>query len=181
MKTLKFIGLFLAALVAVPLVVALFISTKIKVEREIQINKPVQEVFQYIVLLRNQENYSKWATMDPDTKHTFRGTDGQVGFVSAWDSKKDDVGAGEQEILSITPNVKIDYELRFTRPFSSVSKTSFYTEKINENATNVKWAYEGSMPYPTNLTLLFMDFNNLLGNDFQYGLKKLKSILEEDV
>ena len=51
--------------------------------------------------------------MDPDMKKTYRGTDGTVGFVSAWDSEKDDVGKGEQEIIKITDGERIDYELRF--------------------------------------------------------------------
>ncbi|WP_254500404.1 hypothetical protein, partial [Salmonella enterica] len=71
-------------------------------EREITINKSRQEVYDYIKYLKNQNNFSKWAKMDPAMKTEFRGTDGTVGFVSAWESAKKDVGKGEQEIKNLT-------------------------------------------------------------------------------
>ena len=40
--------------------------------------------------------------MDPNIKTDFRGTDGTVGFISAWDSNNiKNVGKGEQEILNM--------------------------------------------------------------------------------
>ncbi len=46
-------------------------------------------------------------------KTEYRGTDGTVGFVSAWDSPVRDAGKGEQEITKIDDGKRIDYELRF--------------------------------------------------------------------
>lgn len=34
-------------------------------------------------------------------KREFRGEDGTVGFVAAWDSENPDAGKGEQEIIGI--------------------------------------------------------------------------------
>ena len=101
MKMLMKILIASAILIAIPLIVALFVKKDYAVEREITINKPKQEVFDYVKLLKNQDNYSIWATMDPNMKKTYRGTDGTVGFVSAWESKVDSVGVGEQEIKKI--------------------------------------------------------------------------------
>ena len=89
-----YVLLFLAAL---PLVVALFVKKDYNVEREIVINKSVNEVFSFIKYLKNQDSYSKWAMMDPQMKKTYRGTDGEIGFVSAWESNMKEVGFGEQE------------------------------------------------------------------------------------
>lgn len=52
------------------------------------------------------------------------------------------------------------------------------TEAVGENQTKVTWGFDGSMAYPSNLMLLFMDFEELIGDDFQTGLQKLKTILE---
>ena len=71
------------------------------------------EVFDYVKYLKNQDNFSKWASMDPDMQKTYRGTDVTVGFVSAWASDNPDVGVGEQEIKAITAGQRIDFELRF--------------------------------------------------------------------
>ena len=94
MKILKIILIVVAVLVAIPLILALFVKKTYSVEREITIGKPQQEVFDYIKFLKNQNNFSKWATMDPAMKQEFRGTDGQAGFVSAWESKDKRCGQG---------------------------------------------------------------------------------------
>jgi len=44
-------------------------------ERQITINRPKDEVFDYIKHLSNQKNYDTWHKMDPDAQTTTRGTD----------------------------------------------------------------------------------------------------------
>lgn len=83
MNILKKILIAIAMLIAAVLLAALFIKKDYAVEKQIVINKPKQTVFDYIKLLKNQDNYSKWAMMDPNMTKTYRGTDGTVGFVSA--------------------------------------------------------------------------------------------------
>lgn len=175
---LKKILYVLAFLIIVPLIIALFVRKQYSVEREIVINKPKQQVFDYVKLLANQNNYSKWAKMDPAMKKTFSGDDGTVGFVSAWESKVDSVGVGEQEIKKITEGERIDYEIRFMKPFRSTATSYMITEASSENETKVKWGFNGNMNYPMNLMLLFMDFEKMIGDDLQVGLNNLKSILE---
>jgi hypothetical protein len=43
----------------------------------------------------------------------------------------------------------------------------------------VTWAIYGKMKYPTNLSLLFMDMDALLGKDLSSGLSNLKVLLEK--
>tara|TARA_R100000935_G_C2797148_1_gene148707 strand:- start:315 stop:848 length:534 start_codon:yes stop_codon:yes gene_type:complete len=174
----KKILIILLVLIAIPLVVALFLPKDYSVEREIIINKPKQEVFEYVKYLKNQDNYSKWASMDPNMKKTYKGTDGTVGFVSAWESENDDVGSGEQEILKIEEGERIDFELRFIEPFESTSPAFMTTESVAENQTKVTWGFSGHMNYPMNLMMLFMDFEKMIGDDLESGLSNLKSELE---
>ena len=75
-------------IIAALLLAGLIISKEIKATKEIVINKPKDEVFNYIKYLKNQQNYSKWATLDPNIKNEFRGTDGQPGFVNHWVGNK---------------------------------------------------------------------------------------------
>lgn len=138
MRILKTILIAVGILIAVPLIVALFAKKDYEVEREIIIDKPKEEVFDYVKFLKNQDNYSKWATMDPEMKKTYRGTDGTVGFVSAWESDNKDVGIGEQEIKKITEGERIDFELRFFEPFESTEPAYMTTESVSENQTKVK-------------------------------------------
>lgn len=179
MKIIKKILIILAIVIAIPLLVALFVKKEYSVERDITINKPKQEVYNYIKYLKNQNNFSKWASMDPNMKKEFKGTDGTVGFVSAWESDKKDVGKGEQEIKNMHEGERIDYEIRFIRPFASIAPAYLATESAGDNQTKVKWGFNGHMPYPMNLMLVFMDMDKLIGGDLQTGLNNLKNILEK--
>lgn len=177
MKTLKKILLGVVGFIALLLIIALFVQKEYTIEREITINKSNNEVFSYLKHLKNQEKYSKWVMTDPNMKKDYRGTDGTVGFVYAWNGN-DQAGQGEQEIKEITEGKKIDIEVRFIRPFESIAKTPFTTEAISENQTKVKWGMTGGNPYPLNLMHLFMD--DVLGKDLEVSLTNLKTILEKE-
>src|SRR6476620_4415010 len=147
MKIVKRILVGAAVLVAVLLIVGLFVRTEFAVEREVIINKPKDDVFNYVRYLRNHDNFSKWAAMDPQMKKDYRGTDGTVGFVSAWESKNQDVGKGEQEIKKITEGERIDVEIRMRSPFQSTDPAYMTTESIGDNQTRVRSGYLGKMNY----------------------------------
>ena len=176
MKILKRIVLILIIIVAIPLVIALFVKKEYTVEREIIINKPQREVFDYVRFLKNQDNYNKWTRMDPNMKKDFRGTDGTVGFVYAWDGNSD-AGQGEQEIKDIRDGVSMDVELRFIRPFETTASAPFVTNALAPGKTSLKWGMKGKNPYPLNFMNLFMD--KMLGKDLESSLDTLKRILEK--
>lgn len=177
MKILKRIFAVIAIIIALVLIVALFVKKDYSVEREITINKPKDEVFNYIKYLKNQNNYSKWAKMDADLKQEFRGTDATVGFVSAWEGEKS--GKGEQEIVKIDDGRRIDYELRFIKPIKSKAPAYMTTEAEGASQTKVKWGFQGNMPYPWNIMRLFMNMEKMIGDDLQTGLNNLKVVLEK--
>lgn len=176
MKTLKTILIVVAIIIAIPLVIALFVKNEYAVEREITINKPKQEVFDYVKHLKNQDNYSTWVRMDPNMKKDFKGTDGTVGFVYAWNGNKD-AGKGEQEIKNITEGERVDVEVRFEEPFEGIASAPVTTEAVSENQTKVTWGMKGRSNYPMNFMNLFMD--DMLGKDLDTSLKALKAILEK--
>ncbi len=165
-------------IIAALLIAALFVPKGMKATREIIINKPNAEVFNYIRQLKNQDNYSKWGSMDPNMKKEYKGTDATVGFVSAWEGNKK-VGTGEQEITGIEEGKKLSTELRFIKPFKSIAQSSMTTEAVDNNSTKVSWGFEGSMNYPMNAMKLFMNMEKAIGNDFSTGLTNLKALLEK--
>lgn len=181
MKALKIIGLTLAGIIVLILITGLFIDGKYAVEREVTINKSKQEVFDYLKYLKNQDNFSVWAKMDPEMKKEFRGDDATVGFISAWDSKNPDAGKGEQKIIKIAEGERIDYELHFIEPFESTDYAYMTTEAVSENETKVKWGFNGKMKYPMNLMLLTMNMEEMLAPDLENSLSSLKTILEQQV
>lgn len=178
MKIFKKILLWFIAIIVIVLIVAAIAPADYYVERSIKIDKPSDEVFDYVVHLKNQDNFSVWAMMDPNMKKSFSGTDASVGFVSAWESQNEEVGKGEQEIMKIDPGKRIDFEIRFYEPFETTDKAFMITESISENETRVVWGFEGAFPYPSNLMLFFMSMDDQLGPSLGDGLENLKSILE---
>jgi hypothetical protein len=176
MKILKIILIVIGTLVALPFALALFIKKEYAVQREIVIDKSSGEVFEYIKYLKNQDSFSKWALQDPAMRKDFRGTDGSVGFVYAWDGPQ--AGKGEQEIKSITEGEGIQTELRFIKPFEGKGYARLVTAPVSAAQTKVTWSMEGRSSYPMNFMNLFM--GSLLGNDLQESLRNLKTVLETE-
>ncbi len=177
MQIMLLILIVIASLIALLLIIALFIKKEYTILRYITINKPKQHVFNYVKFLKNQDHFSKWVMQDPSMKKIFKGTDGTVGFVYAWESENKNAGKGEQEIMSIEEGETIEVEVRFEKPFAGIAKTPFRTESISENQTKVIWGMYGKSRYPMNLMNPFM--GNLLGKDLEISLATLKSNLEK--
>ena len=107
-------------------------------------------------------------------------TDGtSAGTEMVHDIINGNVGEGEQEIIKLEEGKRIDLELRFIKPFEATDKAYMTVTPSGEGATDVAWGFDGKMPYPMNLMLLFMDFDSMLGPDLDAGLKDLKAILEK--
>jgi hypothetical protein len=176
-----FIGIIIAlgGIIVLLLIIGLFVKKDYSVAKEIIVNKSKSVVFEYLKFLKNQNKFSVWASMDPNMKTEYRGTDGTEGFVSAWESENKNVGKGEQEILKIVNGERIDYEIRFIKPFASTSWANMIVASANENQTRVYWEFTGKMKYPTNLTLLFMNMEKMVGNDLEKGLQNLKTIMDK--
>lgn len=173
-------GIFvLFILICIPFLIALFSQERFLIEKEIIIDRPYTEVFNHIKYVKNQEKFSIWASMDPNMKRSYKGEDGRKGFIARWESKKENVGTGEQEIIKIDPYRRIDIELRFEEPFESISPTYIITQKETPYSTRVIWGFEGNIEYPMNMMLWFTDIETLMGNNLQLGLNNLKETLAE--
>ncbi|RYY34231.1 MAG: polyketide cyclase [Sphingobacteriaceae bacterium] len=179
MKILKGILIAVAAIIVLVLIAALFVKGEFDVTRNVVINKPKSEVYDYVKYLKNQNEFSKWARMDPNMKKEYRGTDGTVGFVSAWEGKADSVGKGEQEIKGIEPGKRIDYEIRFIKPMEAIAPAYIALDSVGVSQTKVTWNFHEKMNYPMNIVCAFMDIEDMIGADLQTGLNNLKGILEK--
>ncbi len=177
MKIVIIILIVLDAIIGLLLVIALFIRNEYSIKREITISRSTQAVYDFIKFLKNQELYSKWVMADPNMKREFKGTDGNISFVYAWDSQDKNVGKGEQEIIKLVEGERVDAEIRFIKPFEGVASTSMVIGPISENQVKVTWVMNGRNKYPMNLMIPFID--RLLGKDLELSLTNLKSILEK--
>ncbi|AMR31097.1 hypothetical protein A0256_06495 [Mucilaginibacter sp. PAMC 26640] len=168
----------IAAIIGVLLIVAIFTKADYSVEREIVINKPANQVFDYIKCLCNMDYYNKWVMQDPMARKDYKGEDGTEGFIYAWDSDNKG-GKGEQQIMKIEDAKKIDIRITFEKPFAAVSDSYLETTPADQRTTLLKWGFDSKMPYPMNAVLIFIDMGEILGKDLDISLGNLKRILED--
>ena len=166
----------LGAIIALIFIAGLFIGKNYNIERTVFIKQPKEKVFEFIRILNNQDYYNKWWMDDPQPKKTLRGTDGTVGFVTAWDNKGNQ--KGEQEIKKITEEQRIDFELRFEKPFKNTADTFLATTAVAEG-TNLSWGFSGKNKIPMNVIYKVFNLEKKLGDDMSEGLNRLKKVLEE--
>ncbi len=165
-------------IISLALILALFTKKDYIVERKITINQPVSVVYEYLIFLKNHKIFNAWFLKDLNMRETSKNTDGQIGYVLSYEGNKD-LGSGEQELIGLEKNKKVDIELRFLKPFKSSSKTPYELEKLSSSQTKVKWTICGKMNYPMNLALLFINMDSFLGKDVQQSLENLKTNLEK--
>jgi len=163
----------------VMMIAGVFIKKEYTITRDIIIDKPVEDVFAYLKFVKNQQFFSKWWMIDPNAKKTYTGVDGSEGFIAAWDSQNKQAGKGEQEMTKLTPGERIDYEIRFEKPFKGVAYSYITTYSTIPTSTKVTWVFYGVNKYPMNLMSALLKLNTMLGNDLQQSLQNLKNILEK--
>lgn len=176
MSILTTILLAIASLIALLLILALFMRKEHYVKREIVINAPRQKVFDYIKLLKNQDEFNEHAMAGADRKKEFKGTDGTVGYVYSWSGDKD-AGEGEKEIMSIVEGKRVEAEIRFVKPMVASARIIMETESISDNQTKVSWSNAGKLKYPISILIPAMEKSVAKGMDA--SLLNLKNRLEK--
>lgn len=166
-------------IIAIPFIVALFIKKEYSAESEIIIDRPNPVVFDYLKYLKNHESFSKWGQTNAHIVKQYFGSDGTVGFISAWESPDKRVGKGQQEIRKIAVSKRIDLELRILKPYPSVAHVYLTTDPVARNQTIVVWGFSSKMTYPMNLLLLF-NIKKMIQKDLSQGLVSLKQELEKE-
>jgi uncharacterized protein YndB with AHSA1/START domain len=170
----------IVALIVIVLIIASRQKDDFTVKRDITIRKPVSDVYNYAKLLKNGERFNKWMMADPDMKKDLRGVDGTVGFIYAWDSPKQQVGKGEEEIAKLVENSLIEHEIRFERPMKSVAKAVMELQRVDENTTVVTWSFINTMNLMMKVMHLFFNFEKLLAKDMVESLLNLKNNIEHN-
>ena len=168
--------LVLAGIIALLLILALFLKKEHYVKREIIINAPRQKVFDYVKLLKNQEEFNKHAMAAPDRKREFKGTDGTVGYIYSWSGDKN-AGVGEKEIKNIIEGKRIEAEIRFVKPMRATASIIMDTESLSDGQTQLSWSNSGTLKYPLNIMIPMMEKHVV--KDMDSSLSTLKNILEK--
>jgi glycerol-3-phosphate acyltransferase PlsY len=146
------------------------------VERSIVVNAPPQRIH---ALINNFHNWGRWSPYehrDPSLKRTFSGAGEGKGAVYDWEGNKN-VGTGRMEILETDPSSNVTIKLDFLKPFEAHNKAEFLFHPQG-NATSVTWRMSGPHMCMGRIMSVFMNFDRMVGKDFETGLVSLKQAAE---
>lgn len=168
------LGLILIATVIVAL--ALMRPDTFEVKRTIVIQAPPAKISGYLNDFHQWTVWSPWERLDPGMRRTFSGPPRGQGAVYAW-SGNDDVGEGRMEIVDDGAPSRIVIQLDFVKPFASHNQTVFELTPQG-GGTLVTWTMSGPTPFISKLVGLFVSMDDMIGGDFDKGLRQLKTAAE---
>lgn len=175
-KVLKFIGILIVLVIAFVLIAGLFLSKTYHVERDITINEPREKVWNNVSTLHGLHSWSPWIEADPNVKITYEGQDGAVGAAYKWEGNSE-VGMGVQTISKTEKSNSFGTHIHFIKPFDGEADSHIDLTDAG-SSTKATWSLDGKYSYPMNVMQLFMDMDKTIGDKYNTGLGKLKTICE---
>ena len=177
LKIIAIVAVAIAIAMAVVLVLAMTKPDSFRVQRSLTIKAPADALFALIDDFRRWGTWSPWENKDPEMKRTFSGAPNGKGAVYAWDGNKN-VGSGRMEILESLAPSNIVIKLDFFKPFEG-HNTAEFTLSPQGGSTTVVWVMHGPAPLMSRVMQVFMNFDSMIGKDFEQGLVNLRKATEQ--
>ena len=179
LEIIAIIAVVLAIAVAVVLVLAAMKPDSFSVRRSAPIQAPAERIFPWINDFQQWTKWSPWEDRDPAMKRSFGGSASGKGAVYAWEGNKN-VGSGRMEILDASSPSKIVIKLDFFKPFEAHNTAEFtFAPERDASTTNVIWVMQGPSSFMSKVMQVFMNFDAMIGRDFEAGLANLKRLAEQ--
>lgn len=178
LEIIAIVAVILAIVIAAVLVLASMKPDSFTVRRSAVIQAPAERIFPLVNSFQQWAGWSPWENRDPAMKRSFSGPESGKGAVYAWDGNRN-VGSGRMEILDASSPSKITIKLDFFKPFEGHNAAEFsFAPERNTSATNVIWVMQGPSPFMSKVMQVFMNFDAMIGRDFEAGLANLKKLAE---
>jgi len=163
-------------IIAAVLIYAATQANDFVVSRSASIKAPAEAIFPLIDDFRRWPEWSPYEKLDPQMKRTLSGAESGKGAAYAWEGNSK-AGTGRMEVTNSVPSSLVSLRLDFERPFRANNTVDFTLTPAGD-ATTVTWAMKGARPFIAKLMGLFMNFDKLIGKDFEAGLVNLKRLTE---
>src|SRR4029434_11043916 len=98
------------------------------------------------------------------------------GAIFRW-SGNADVGEGSMTIIESQPPERVRIDLHFLKPFEDTAVTEFTIKPAGDRA-DVTWSMDGQNNFMSKAFCLFMDMDKMIGDKYEKGLAKIKTIVE---
>lgn len=169
----------ISIIVTLPFMIAVFSKKSYTIEKKMVIFKKKEIVYDYLKLLNNHEQYDNIFLQDTKMTKKYTGNDGNKGCVLFWNSDNSKIGKGELEIKKIKDGDSIYLEKRYLRPHKYLETNVIAIESESSGITKVRWMINGEAGFPLNLNMMFVNFEEDLGNNLNLTLENLKNNLEK--
>ena len=170
----------MVAIVAIALAALLiYVSTRpdsFRVERSRAIHATAEQLFSLLNDFHAWEAWSPWEKIDPAVKRTYSGAENGVGAIYGWIGNRQ-VGEGRMEILSITPNFKLQIQIDFFKPFAAQNTIEF-TLVQQDDVTTVTQVMFGPSNFTSKLMGLCFSMDKMIGSKFDEGLQNIQRTVE---
>jgi hypothetical protein len=176
LKTLAIIGVVVVVAIGGILLYAATKPDSFRVQRTVLVNAPADRILPLIADLKAWPQWSPYEKKDPAMKRTYGAVTAGEGATYAWEGDKN-VGQGGMEIVESGPR-KIVIKLDFLKPFEAHNIAEFLLEPKGDS-TSVTWAMYGPSPFMSKVIGTFMNFDDMIGRDFEKGLADLKAAAEK--
>ncbi|MBS1636612.1 MAG: SRPBCC family protein [Bacteroidetes bacterium] len=165
------IGLFV-----VYLILCLFGPSEVKIERSAVINAPADVLKTKMADLKFfHESWSPWTEKDPNMKTEYKGEMGQPGSSMSWVSEKKEVGSGTMTYVR-TSGDTICQLLNFE---GHGNADVCFVVTPDNGGSKVSWIMQNKVGFFARAFMLFMNIDKMVGPDFEKGLSKLKTAMEQ--
>ncbi|MEM7013366.1 MAG: SRPBCC family protein [Verrucomicrobiota bacterium] len=151
---------------------------KMEITRSAVMNADASEVVAQVNDFSNWNDWSPWAKMDPNAKYEEEGPDSGVGSIMRWDGNEE-VGKGSSRITKSVPNERIELDLVFEKPMEDVAQVVWVFEEA-DGGVKVTWTMLNDLNFAGKAMSVFMDFDKMVGDQYEKGLMNIKEIVESD-
>ena len=179
LEVIAIVAVVLAIAIAAVLIFAATKPDSFTVRRTAVMQAPAERIFPLVNNFQQWAGWSPWEHKDPAMKRTFSGPESGKGAIYAWDGNRN-VGSGRMEILDASSPSKIVIKLDFFKPFEGHNTAEFtFAPERDPSVTNVIWVMQGPSPFMSKVMQVFMNFDAMIGRDFETGLANLKKLTEQ--
>ncbi len=146
------------------------------VERTTVVRAHAPEIYRHIADFHRWTEWSPWEGMDPQLQRSYSGAESGPGAVYSWSGNRK-AGQGRMEITGTDEPNRVTIALRFEKPFTSSSETTFVLQPDGPG-TKVTWRLVGPSTAMTKIMGLFTSMDKMIGPDFEKGLDQLRGVVE---
>lgn len=168
----------LISIATMVLISALFVEKEISIKEAITIQKPIDDVFNYVRYIDQQHTYFSWQSKNKKKKSQKKNSDGTIGYQSTVEFNMESTGKGQFRITELIPNKLIKCDFVCSTNQQVIATLTITTEPESDSVTVLAIELSITETYPRNIQLLFSKMNLLESPHLQKSVEKLKDLIE---